>query len=91
VRVSRRAVLGKALCISHCDQHHSGGTNFPELRLLASARTGVVLDCPNSALAAHIAEFIEAQELDSSTALLERLRSAEQDPSTLPSLLDGAD
>jgi len=60
-----------------------------ELRLLVERQTGVVLDCPNSALAAHVAEFIEAQELDSSTALLERLRSAEQDPSTLPSLLDG--
>jgi chemotaxis protein methyltransferase CheR len=60
-----------------------------ELRLLVERQTGVVLDCPNSALAAHVSEFIEAQELESSTALLERLRSAEQDPSTLPSLLDG--
>ena len=60
-----------------------------ELRLLVERQTGVVLDCPNSALAAHVADFIEAQELDSSTTLLERLRSPEQDPSTLPSLLDG--
>jgi len=60
-----------------------------ELRLLVERQTGVVLDCPNSALAAHLADLIEAQELDSSTTLLERLRSPEQDPSTLPSLLDG--
>ena len=60
-----------------------------ELRLLVERQTGVVLDCPNNALAAHIADFIEAQELDSSTTLLERLRSPEQDPATLPSLLDG--
>jgi len=44
----------------------------------------------HSALAAACRlNFIEAQELDSSTALLERLRSAERSPSTLPSLLDG--
>jgi chemotaxis methyl-accepting protein methylase len=60
-----------------------------ELRLLVERQTGVVLDCPNSALTAHVADFIEAQELDSSTTLLERLRSPEQDPSTLASLLDG--
>jgi chemotaxis methyl-accepting protein methylase len=60
-----------------------------ELRLLVERQTGVVLDCPNSALAMHVADFIDAQELDSSTTLLERLRSSEQDPSTLPSLLDG--
>jgi chemotaxis methyl-accepting protein methylase len=60
-----------------------------ELRLLVERQTGVVLDCPNSALAAHVADFVEAQELGSSTALLERLRSSDQDPSSLPSLLDG--
>ena len=60
-----------------------------ELRLLVERQTGVVLDCPNSALAAHIADFVESQELGSSTALLERLRSSEQDPASLPSLLDG--
>jgi chemotaxis methyl-accepting protein methylase len=60
-----------------------------ELRLLVERQTGVVLDCPNSALAAHIAEVVEAQELGSSTALMERLRSCVQDPSSLPSLLDG--
>ncbi len=60
-----------------------------ELRLLVERQTGVVLDCPNSALAAHVADFVEAQDLDSSTTLLERLRSSEQDPSTLPALLDG--
>jgi len=60
-----------------------------ELRLLVERQTGVVLDCPNSALAAHVADCIEAQGLGSSTALLERLRSSDQDPSSLPSLLDG--
>ncbi|MGA8618733.1 MAG: CheR family methyltransferase [Candidatus Sulfotelmatobacter sp.] len=60
-----------------------------ELRLLVERQTGVVLDCPNSALAAHVADYIEAQDLGSSTTLLERLRSSAQDPSNLPSLLDG--
>jgi chemotaxis protein methyltransferase CheR len=60
-----------------------------ELRLLVERQTGVVLDCPNSALAAHVADCVEAQGLGSSAALLERLRSSDQDPSTLPSLLDG--
>jgi chemotaxis protein methyltransferase CheR len=59
-----------------------------ELRLLVERQTGVVLDCPNSALAAHVADYVEAQELGSSTALMERLRSC-GDPSSLPSLLDG--
>jgi chemotaxis methyl-accepting protein methylase len=60
-----------------------------ELRLLVERQTGVVLDCPNSALAAHVADHVEAQGLGSSTTLLERLRSSDQDPSCLPSLLDG--
>ncbi|MFZ1009375.1 MAG: CheR family methyltransferase [Candidatus Sulfotelmatobacter sp.] len=60
-----------------------------ELRLLIERQTGIVLDCPNSAMAAHVADFIEAQDLGSSSTLLERLRSCEQDPSSLPALLDG--
>jgi len=60
-----------------------------ELRLLVERQTGVVLDCPNSALAAHVADYVEAQGLGSSTTLLERLRSSEQDAASLPSLLDG--
>ncbi len=60
-----------------------------ELRLLIERQTGVVLDCPNSALAAHVADYVEAQGLGSSTTLLERLRSSDQDPSSLPSLLEG--
>jgi len=60
-----------------------------ELRLLVERQTGIVLDCPNSALAAHVADYVEAQGLGSSTTLLDRLRSSDQDPSTLPSLLDG--
>jgi chemotaxis protein methyltransferase CheR len=60
-----------------------------ELRLLVERQTGVVLDCPNSALAAHVADCVEAQSLGSSTTLLERLRGSDQDPANLPSLLDG--
>jgi len=60
-----------------------------ELRLLIERQTGVVLDCPNSALAAHVADHVEAEGLGSSTTLLERLRASDQDPSSLPSLLDG--
>lgn len=60
-----------------------------ELRLLVERQTGVVLDCPNSALAAHVADHVETQGLGSSSTLLEGLRSSEQDPSSLMSLLDG--
>jgi two-component system CheB/CheR fusion protein len=60
-----------------------------ELRLLIERQTGVLLDCPNSALAAHVAEYLDAQELDSAAALLVRLRSAELDPAALASFLDG--
>jgi chemotaxis protein methyltransferase CheR len=60
-----------------------------ELRLLIERQTGIVLDCPNSALAAHVVDYIEAQGLGSSTPLLERLRSSDQDPANLSSLLDG--
>ena len=61
-----------------------------ELRLLIERQTGVLLDCPNSALAAHVAEYLERQELDSPTALLSRLRSLDFDPAELASFLDGA-
>jgi chemotaxis methyl-accepting protein methylase len=60
-----------------------------ELRLLVERQTGILLDCPNSALAAHVAEYLESQELESPTALLDRLRAADQDPSVLPGFLDG--
>ena len=33
-----------------------------ELRLLVERQTGILLDCPNSALAAHVADYLEAQE-----------------------------
>ena len=36
-----------------------------ELRLLVERQTGILLDCPNSALAAHVAEYLESQELES--------------------------
>src|SRR5256885_3512120 len=60
-----------------------------ELRLLVERQTGILLDCPNSALAAHVAEYLESQELDTPGALLDRLRAADQDPAMLPTFLDG--
>jgi len=60
-----------------------------ELRLLVERQTGIVLDCPNSALAAHVAEYVETQGLGSSATLLESLRAPDNDPSRLPSLLEG--
>src|SRR5438046_2690195 len=60
-----------------------------ELRLLVERQTGVLLDCPNSALAAHIADYLEAHGLESPTALLDRLRACDQDPATLPQSLEG--
>jgi chemotaxis methyl-accepting protein methylase len=60
-----------------------------ELRLLVERQTGIVLDCPNSALTAHVADFVEAQGIGSASALLERLRPAEQDCGNVACLLDG--
>src|SRR5579862_468250 len=60
-----------------------------ELRLLVERQTGVVLDCPNSALGAHVADYVEAAELGSAAVLLERLRSGDQDFSKFAALLDG--
>jgi chemotaxis methyl-accepting protein methylase len=60
-----------------------------ELRLLVERQTGILLDCPNSALAAHVAEYLESQALESSAALMDRLRASDQDPSVLPAFLDG--
>jgi chemotaxis protein methyltransferase CheR len=60
-----------------------------ELRLLVERQTGILLDCPNSALAAHMAEYLESEELESAGALLERLRNADGNPTILPGFLDG--
>jgi len=60
-----------------------------ELRLLVERQAGILLDCPNSALAAHVAEYLENHELDSPAALLSLLRASDQDPSLLPQFLDG--
>jgi chemotaxis methyl-accepting protein methylase len=60
-----------------------------ELRLLVERQAGILLDCPNSALAAHVSEYIESHALASVAALLERLGAADQDPSVLPAFLDG--
>src|SRR5450755_2217623 len=60
-----------------------------ELRLLVERQTGILLDCPNSALAAHVADYLETHELESPAALMGRLRASDQDPSVLPAFLDG--
>jgi chemotaxis methyl-accepting protein methylase len=60
-----------------------------ELRLLVERQTGILLDCPNSVLANHAAEYLESQELDSSSALLGLLRSSEKDPTVMQRFLDG--
>ena len=60
-----------------------------ELRLLVERHTGILLNCPNSALAAHVAAYLEAHELDSPAALLNWLRSPELDPAHLSAFLDG--
>jgi chemotaxis methyl-accepting protein methylase len=61
-----------------------------ELRLLVERQTGVLLDCPNSALAAHVADYLEKHELESPASLLEQLRACDLDPATLAEFLDGA-
>jgi chemotaxis protein methyltransferase CheR len=70
-----------------------GGTilehELSELRLIVERQTGVLLDCPNSVLAGHIAEYIEKSGLNSSGLLLDRFRSGDQDPMMLPQFLDG--
>jgi chemotaxis methyl-accepting protein methylase len=60
-----------------------------ELRLLVERQTGILLDCPNSALAAHVAEYLETHELESPAVLMGRLRASDQDPLALPTFLDG--
>ncbi len=60
-----------------------------ELRLLVERQTGVLLDCPNSALVAHVGEYLEKHELNSPAALFERLRASDLDPATLAEFLDG--
>lgn len=60
-----------------------------ELRLLVERQTGILLDCPNSALAAHVADYLETHELESPAALLDRLRSCDFDPADLAEFLDG--
>jgi chemotaxis methyl-accepting protein methylase len=60
-----------------------------ELRLLVERQTGILLDCPNSALAAHVAEYLEKHDLESPGILFERLRASDRDPAALPGFLDG--
>src|ERR1700739_3281836 len=60
-----------------------------ERRPLMERQTGILLDCPNSALAAHLAEYLERHELESAAALLGRLRSSELDTAALPEFLGG--
>ncbi len=60
-----------------------------ELRLLVERQTGILLDCPNSALAAHVADYLETRELESAASLLTQLREASNDPSIVCTFLDG--
>src|SRR5260370_14008166 len=70
-----------------------GGTilehELSELRLLVERQAGLLLDCPNSALTAHVAEYLESRRLESAAALLASLRSSDQDPAILPQFLYG--
>ena len=59
------------------------------LRLLVERQTGILLDCPNSALAAHIADYLERHDLESPAALLARFRSVEMDAAEMAGFLDG--
>jgi chemotaxis protein methyltransferase CheR len=60
-----------------------------ELRLLVERQTGILLDCPNSALVAHVADYLERSELASPAALLAWLRSVDLDPCQVAGFLDG--
>jgi chemotaxis methyl-accepting protein methylase len=60
-----------------------------ELRLLIERQTGILLDCPNSALAAHVADYLERHELESPAALLQQFRAPELDSATTSAFLDG--
>jgi len=60
-----------------------------ELRLLVERQTGTLLDCPNSTLSNHVANYLESQQLESSGPLLERLRCSDQDPTLIPEFLEG--
>lgn len=59
------------------------------LRLLVERQTGILLDCPNSALAAHIADYLERNDVESPAALLARFRSGELEPAEMVGFLDG--
>ena len=60
-----------------------------ELRLLVERHTGTLLDCPTSALANHVANYLESQGLESAAPLLGSLRSPDLDPALIPQFLDG--
>lgn len=60
-----------------------------ELRLLVERQTGILLDCPNSALVAHVADYLERSELGSPAALFAWLRSVDLDACRVAGFLDG--
>lgn len=60
-----------------------------ELRLLIEHQTGILLDAPNSAVAAHLAEYLETRDMDSPADLFEMLRMPEADPAQLSQFLNG--
>jgi two-component system CheB/CheR fusion protein len=59
------------------------------MRLLVERQSGILLDCPNSALAAHVSQYLESHELESPAALLEQLRACDLDPAQVHEFLDG--
>ncbi len=79
-----REIMHKLMAGSTILEHE-----LSELRLLVERQTGLMLDCPNSALAAHVIEYLETHELDSAVSLLDRLRPSDQDATVLPQFLEG--
>jgi chemotaxis methyl-accepting protein methylase len=60
-----------------------------ELRLLIERQTGILLDCANSTLAAHVADYLERHEMDAPAALLQQFRAPELDAATAAGFLEG--
>ncbi len=60
-----------------------------ELRLLVERQAGLLLDCPNSALAAHVSEFLASHHLESAAELFDALRLPDHYPPILAQFLDG--
>ena len=53
-RLSRKGIMHRFMAGVTILEHE-----LSELRLLVERQTGILLDCPNSALAAHVADYLE--------------------------------